>query len=111
MATIEAAQDTARIEGSLGGMWAHTLDEDGAIKNQVQIIRPAPQATWLVQFYSFSLGQPTDLACISESILTDPERCRMYLNSEDMNFAYEHGSLGHHSRWIFDQKSKTKAQP
>src|SRR4051812_3038589 len=60
---------------SLATLWAHILGDEGEIENQIQILRPGPGATWLVQYYSFLDGGPAHVGIVAESTLLDAKRC------------------------------------
>ena len=89
---------------SLATLWAHLLGDEGEIEYQVEILRPGPPGTWIVQYYSFMGGDPTSVGVVPEATLLDDEKCVLYLDAEGMRFAHEYGSLGHHSRRVLDAR-------
>ena len=97
-------KDTAEDGCSLATLWAHLLGDDGEIVYQVEILRPGPVGTWIVQYYSFLTGDPTNVGIVAEATLLDDKKCALYLDSDAMNVAYEYGSLGYHSQRVSTQR-------
>ena len=75
----------------LVGFFGHTLiEKDGekTIQYQFQIIRPMPPDRWVVQYFSFWDGSPTNLAVYPESFLLGPD-VRLYSDQETWHEAHQ----------------------
>ena len=74
------------------GFFGHTLIEHEqkrkTIQYQFQIIRPLPPDRWVVQYFSFLDGSPTELAVYSESYLLGPD-VKLYANQENWHEAHQ----------------------
>jgi hypothetical protein len=100
---VIAADGTRR--SAYDGFWAHIL-LDGEIQHQVQILRRAAAAGWLVQYFSFWSGEPTNIGLIPESILADATLCVLYPSSEAMNRAYYAREEQRQREWLQQEREE-----
>lgn len=75
----------SRINGLIGS-YLHTLDQEGGIVNQGQIVDSVDGlGCFAVQRFSFLDGRPTDITFMPATELADPLKCKIYPNSIEMH--------------------------
>jgi hypothetical protein len=70
------------------GLFGHTLNEDGEVIWQFQVVRRASNDAYIVQLYSWLDGSPTQVTVLGHDDLLS-ERCRLYLSAKQMHEAYD----------------------
>jgi hypothetical protein len=70
------------------GWWLHTLDENGDIEYQGQLIA-VRKIDYEMQLYSWMFGEESDKTSIARSAVEDPKLCRLYRSNSEMNAAYK----------------------
>jgi hypothetical protein len=68
------------------GYWFHTLDADGRIAYQGQILK-ANKIDYDVQLYDWLMGEPSDVIKIARSAISDPTKVRLYSSDAEMRAA------------------------
>jgi hypothetical protein len=69
-------------------MWFHTLNADGEINYQGQILGIDGDLV-LAQLYEWIVGAPSCVKPLAKAVFYS-DACRLYSTNEDMNDAYEH---------------------
>lgn len=67
------------------GKWFHSI-ENGEIKWQGQILSEVTEGKFLIQLYSWIMGEPTDQIVVSVEEIV---KWHFYATDEDMRFAYD----------------------
>lgn len=78
---------------SLVGIFLHTLDENGEINWQGQIIGMDGDMA-LVQLFSWWSGKPTNVVSIAKSVLYSENQCRLYATRDLWGAAAEKMTIG-----------------
>ena len=72
----------------LVGAWFHSLDENGHVNRQGQILaRPEP-GIYLVQLYEWLVGSPSNQQLVA---FKDMKNWLFYEDNESMNYSYQYG--------------------
>lgn len=84
---------------ALRGKFFHSFGEEGFVEWQGQILGQAPGGFYLVQLFSWMIGEESNCLLVPFSEMTD---WYFYQNADAMKFSYDHGSA---SRRIFQPKT------
>ena len=91
-------KEALKSNAGLVGLWVHILDKDGKIVNQLEVVKELPGDRFLLQYYSFLDGLPTNCKIFT---IEQMEEFVFYPNARAMRYAFHKKNPGKDS---FEQK-------